>query len=88
MSDDDDKALRPSLPPDQDGQVLYYLRQSAVATMQVANEMQQLRALIVGSPSLVERITAGRPRNAIATLIVVVSLSALVGSAVALAWAP
>lgn len=83
-----DSPRRPSLPPDQEGQILYYLKQSAGATLQVAAELQQLRTLIVGSPNLLDRLTAGRPRHALAALIVVVSLSALIGSAVALAWAP
>jgi hypothetical protein len=84
---EEERALRPSLPPDQDGQVLYYLKQSAGATLQVAAEIQQLRALIVGSPNIIERLTAGRPRHAVAALVLIVSLSALVGSGVALAWA-
>lgn len=83
---EDDRARRPTLPPDQDGQVLYYLKQSAGATVQMANELQQLRAAIKGSPGLLERIAVGRRRHALATLIVVVSLSALVGSLVALVW--
>jgi hypothetical protein len=54
----------------------------------VSAELEKLRGVLAGSPNVLERITAGRPRHALAALLVVVSLSALIGSAVALAWAP
>lgn len=60
--------------------------QQSATSEQVATELQQLRHVLAGTPNLIERIVAGRPRYALAALIVVVSLSALVGSAVALAW--
>ena len=62
------------------------VHQSATSE-QVAVELAQLRAVLAGTPNVLERVAAGRPRYALAALIVVVSLSALVGSAVALAWA-
>lgn len=62
------------------------VRQSATSE-QVAVELAQLRSVLAGTPNVLERVAAGRPRYALAALIVVVSLSALVGSAVALAWA-
>lgn len=63
------------------------VHQSATSE-QVVEELKLLRGALQASPNLIERLTAGRPRHALAALIVVVSLSALVGSAVALAWAP
>jgi len=63
------------------------VRQSATSE-QVATELEKLRGVLAGSPNVIERITAGRPGHALAALIVVVSLSALIGSAVALAWSP
>lgn len=60
------------------------VRQSATSE-QVATELARLRAVLAGTPHVIERV-AGRPRSALVALIVVVSLSALVGSAVALAW--
>jgi hypothetical protein len=63
------------------------VHQSATSE-QVSAELEKLRGVLAGSPNVLERITAGRPRHALAALLVVVSLSALIGSAVALAWAP
>lgn len=59
---------------------------SATASGQVAEELQRLRGLLAGSPNLLERLAAGRWRNALLALMVVVTLSALVASSVTLAW--
>lgn len=93
MTDGTDAALRPNLPPDEAGQLRYYLRESASATMrsatassQVAEEIRLLRGQLTGAPSLIQQLLAGGVRNAVVALVLVVSLSALIGSAVAIAW--
>jgi hypothetical protein len=76
----DDPALRPSMPPGGEAQLRWLLQRNTDALLQVAAELAKFRSAVAGGP-----LPGGRWGTAIVAL--VVWLAAVTGGVTAIAWA-
>lgn len=93
----EDEALRPSMPAEPEAQLRWLIARQTEALLKLSTStdhhtaaVNKLQHHLVGGPNLIERVAAGRMRNAIAALAIVVVLSSLTGflagTAAAFTW--